>query len=448
MVRSLRARLLVGVILTTVTGIAVAGVSISALFRAHVTELVNAELIGHLDELEGLMARTADGHVALAQRLSDPRFAQPGTGYYWQVSDRNGIVLQSASLEPQRRFPPPARGADRQLTRSVEAGPAGEPMIAYERPWQTAENGYVLQIGADQRIVDDVLRHFNQALALSLGTLAIALIGAGTLQAWFGLRPMRRLRDALGDIRAGKAETLPGDFPSEVRPLVDDLNALIDANTQMVRRARTQAGNLAHGLKTPLAVLTDEARRLLARGDTEGAAVLTQQTGRMQRQIDFQLARARAAANAGLPGVITQVEPAFASIAAAMRRLYAHRELTIVHTAETELLAAVDPNDLDEMVANLVDNACKWARGVVSIKATRDTPTGQLLITIVDDGPGIPADALNRAFAPGERLDEAKPGSGLGLAIVRDLATLHGGSVELSNGRNGGLHAELRFPSA
>ena len=448
MVRSLRARLLVGVILTTVTGIAVAGVSISALFRAHVTELVNAELIGHLDELEGLLARTADGHVALAQRLSDPRFAQPGTGYYWQVSDRNGIVLQSASLEPQRRFPPPARGADRQLTRSVEAGPAGEPMIAYERPWQTAENGYVLQIGADQRIVDDVLRHFNQALALSLGTLAIALIGAGTLQAWFGLRPMRRLRDALGDIRAGKAETLPGDFPSEVRPLVDDLNALIDANTQMVRRARTQAGNLAHGLKTPLAVLTDEARRLLARGDTEGAAVLTQQTGRMQRQIDFQLARARAAANAGLPGVITQVEPAFASIAAAMRRLYAHRELTIVHTAETELLAAVDPNDLDEMVANLVDNACKWARGVVSIKATRDTPTWQLLITIVDDGPGIPADALNRAFAPGERLDEAKPGSGLGLAIVRDLATLHGGSVELSNGRNGGLHAELRLPSA
>ncbi|MFG1343938.1 HAMP domain-containing sensor histidine kinase [Xanthobacter autotrophicus DSM 431] len=448
MVRSLRARLLVGVILTTVTGIAVAGVSISALFRAHVTELVNAELIGHLDELEGLLARTADGHFALAQRLSDPRFAQPGTGYYWQVSDRNGIVLQSASLEPQRRFPPPARGADRQLTRSVEAGPAGEPMIAYERPWQTAENGYVLQIGADQRIVDDVLRHFNQALALSLGTLAIALIGAGTLQAWFGLRPMRRLRDALGDIRAGKAETLPGDFPSEVRPLVDDLNALIDANTQMVRRARTQAGNLAHGLKTPLAVLTDEARRLLARGDTEGAAVLTQQTGRMQRQIDFQLARARAAANAGLPGVITQVEPAFASIAAAMRRLYAHRELTIVHTAETELLAAVDPNDLDEMVANLVDNACKWARGVVSIKATRDTPTGQLLITIVDDGPGIPADALNRAFAPGERLDEAKPGSGLGLAIVRDLATLHGGSVELSNGRNGGLHAELRLPSA
>lgn len=438
MLGSLRARLLVGVILTTVTGIAIAGVSISALFRAHVTELVNAELIGHLGELESLLTHTADGHVALTQRLSDPRFAQPGAGYYWQVSGRDGAVLQSASLEPQQHFPPPAPGADRELIRSVEAGPTGGPMIAYERPWDTAASGYVLQIGADQRIVDDVLAHFNRALILSLGTLAFALIGAGALQAWFGLRPMRRLRDALSDIRVGKAETLPGDFPSEVRPLVDDLNALIDANTQMVRRARTQAGNLAHGLKTPLAVLTDEVRRLLARGDTESAAVLTQQTGLMQRQIDFQLARARAAANAGLPGVITPVEPAFASIVAAMRRLYADRALTITHSAESGLVAAVDPNDLDEVVANLVDNACKWALSTVTITATREASAGQLLVTIVDDGPGIPPDALSRAFAPGERLDEAKPGSGLGLAIVRDLATLHGGAIELSNGSNGG----------
>jgi signal transduction histidine kinase len=168
----------------------------------------------------------------------------------------------------------------------------------------------------------------------------------------------------------------------------------------------------------------------------------------MQRQIDFQLARARAAANAGLPGVITPVEPAFASIAAAMRRLYADRALTITHSAESGLVAAVDPNDLDEMVANLVDNACKWARSAVTIKAARYSPTKQLVIMIVDDGPGIPPDALSRAFAPGERLDEAKPGSGLGLAIVRDLAALHGGSIELSNGSDGGLQATLCLPAA
>jgi signal transduction histidine kinase len=448
MVRSLRARLLVGAVLWIVVGVAVAGFSISALFRTHVTELVNAELIGHLDELERLLVRTPDGHIALARRLSDPRFSQPRAGFYWQVSGRDGFTLQSSSLEPHQHLPPPAQGTDRHLVRSLEVGPIGERMIAYGRPWESPESGYVIQVGTDQRLVDDVLVHFNYALSLSLGTLAGALVGAGALQIWFGLRPMRRLRDALGDIRSGKAEALPRNFPSEVRPLVDDLNALIDANTQMVRRARTQAANLAHGLKTPLAVLADEARRLLARGDSEGAAVLVQQSERMQRQIDFQLARARAAANAGLPGVITPVEPALSAIVAAMRRLYADRSLTITNATEAGLVAAVDPNDLNEMVANLVDNACKWAHGSISIRAARHPATGQLRIVIVDDGPGIPPDALSRAFAPGERLDEAKPGSGLGLAIVRDLAMLHGGSVELSANGSGGLHAELRLPAA
>lgn len=244
MVRSLRARLVVGAVLWIVAGVALAGFFISALFRTHVTELVNAELIGHLDELERLLVRTPDGHIALAQRLSDPRFAQPRAGFYWQVTGRDGLVLQSSSIEPGQHLPPPALGTGRQLVRSLEIGPFGEKMITYGRPWENPESGYVIQVGADQRIVDDVLAHFNHALVLSLGALAIALIGAGVLQTWFGLKPMRRLRLALGNIRSGQADALPSDFPSEVRPLVDDLNALIDANTQMIRRARAQAANL------------------------------------------------------------------------------------------------------------------------------------------------------------------------------------------------------------
>jgi signal transduction histidine kinase len=446
MVRSLRARLLAGAVLWTVAGVVAAGFFISALFRTHVTELVNAELIGHLDELERLLVRTPDGHITLTQRLSDPRFAQPRAGFYWQVSGRDGLVLQSSSLEPGQHLPAPALGSERGLVRSFEMGPFGKRMIAYARPWENPASGYIIKVGADQRVVDDVLAHFNYALILSLGALAVALIGAGVLQTWFGLKPMRRLREALGNIRSGKTDILPNDFPSEVRPLVDDLNALIDANTQMIRRARAQAANLAHGLKTPLAILADEARRLLARGDVEGAAVLAQQSERMQRQIDFQLARARAAANAGLPGVITPVGPALAAIVAAMRRLYAERSLTITDATEEKLVAAVDPNDLNEMVANLVDNACKWAHSRVLITAGRSA--GQTRIIVVDDGPGIPLDARTRAFAPGERLDEAKPGSGLGLAIVRDLAMLYGGSIELTNNKDGGLRAELRLPAA
>lgn len=448
MIYSLRARLLVGAVLWIVAGVTIAGFSISALFRSHVTELINSELIGHLDELERLLVRDSDGRIRLVRGLSDPRFSQLRAGFYWQVSGPDGFVLQSPSLEPHQHFPPPAPGTDRRLIRSLVTGPSGKPMILYGRPWDSPESGYLIEIGADQQIIDDVLAHFNSALALSLGSLALALIAAGILQTWFGLRPMRRLREALRKIRAGEAEILPRDFPSEVRPLVDDLNALIEANTQMVRRARTQAANLAHGLKTPLAVLTDEARRLSARGDMEGAAVLAQQSERMQRQIDFQLARARAAANAGLPGVVTPVGPALTAIAGAMRRLYVARALTIDSITEEGLIAAVDPNDLDEMVANLMDNACKWASRRISMTAKRSPSSPQLVITVDDDGPGIPPDALGRAFAPGERLDEGKPGSGLGLAIVRDLATLYNGSIEISANSQGGLRAELRIPAA
>lgn len=448
MIYSLRARLLIGAVLWIVAGVAIAGFSISALFRTHVTELINAELIGHLDELERLLVHTSDGRIDLARGLSDPRFSQVSAGFYWQVSGPDGFILRSPSLEPNQHFPPPAPEASQRLVRSLGSGPSGKPMIIYGRPWDNPKSGYLIEIGANQQIIDDVLAHFNSTLVLSLGSLALALVGAGVLQTWFGLRPMRRLRDALREVRAGKAEALPPDFPSEVKPLVDDLNALIEANTQMVRRARTQAANLAHGLKTPLAVLTDEARRLSVRGDMEGAAVLAQQSERMQRQIDFQLARARAAANAGLPGVITPIEPALTAIAGAMRRLYVARSFTIECSVGEVLITAVDPNDLDEMVANLVDNACKWARSHVSIAATRSPSSAQLIVTVDDDGPGIPFEALGRAFAPGERLDEGKPGSGLGLAIVRDLATLYNGSIELSASGRGGLRAELRIPAA
>ncbi len=447
MLRSLRARLLIGGMLWIMLGVGLAGVFISALFRTHVTELVNSELIGHLDELERLLVRTPDGGIALSRRLSDPRFAQHGTGFYWQVNGPGGALLRSPSLAPDEHLPSPRVRVQPVPLRIVEHGPAG-PMIAFERAWAgDTDRRYIMQVCADQRIVDEVLAHFDRALFASLGLLSLTLAAAGALQIWFGLRPMRRLRVALSDIRSGKATALPRIFPSEVQPLVDDLNALLDANMQMVRRARTQAGNLAHGLKTPLAVLADESRRLLARGDMEGAAVLAQQSERMQRQIDFHLARTRAAANAGLPGVLTPMEPAIQAIVTAMRRLYADRALAITLDVAPGLAAAIDSRDLDEMLGNLIDNACKWATESIRIAARRDEDQGQLLVTILDDGPGIPEAALSRVFMPGERLDEAKPGSGLGLSIVHDLATLYGGRVVLRSIIPQGLSAELRLPA-
>jgi signal transduction histidine kinase len=180
-----------------------------------------------------------------------------------------------------------------------------------------------------------------------------------------------------------------GDFPSEVQPLVDDLNNLIEINGEMVLRARTQAGNLAHALKTPLAVLTDESYRLEIQGQIESAAVILQQSQRMQREIDYQIARARAAASRSVPGVVASVLPTVSNIITAMKRLYVARNLRIDVDVDACCVVLCDPMDLNEMLANLIDNACKWATETVAIRGFMDESTNQVVIAVEDDGPGL-----------------------------------------------------------
>jgi signal transduction histidine kinase len=264
----------------------------------------------------------------------------------------------------------------------------------------------------------------------------------------FGLQPMSRLRRALGAIGAGEAAKLPGGFPSEVQPLVDDLNNLLELNAQMVLRARTQAGNLAHALKTPLAVLTDEASRLADRGQADSADVILAQSQRMQRQIDYQIARARAAASRSVPGVVAPVAPTVGNIVAAMQRLYAAKNLAIDEDVGGACVALCDPMDLNEILANVIDNACKWATQRIDIRGAVNEAGDCVVVTVDDDGPGLPAESLDVVFKVGERLDEQVPGSGLGLAIVRDLVELYGGRIRLENRAGGGLRATVELPRA
>jgi signal transduction histidine kinase len=305
-----------------------------------------------------------------------------------------------------------------------------------------------LQVNVDSSVVDAVLRTFNISLVVSLALLAVALTGAASLQVAYGLQPMSRLRRALVAVGSGKEEKLPPNFPTEVQPLVDDLNNLIEVNAKMVLRARAQAGNLAHALKTPLAVLTDEAYRLEARGEGETAAVILQQSQRMQREIDYQIARARAAASRSVPGVFAPVAPAVSNIVSAMQRLHAAKTLQIHEDVDGRCVALCDPMDLNEMLANLIDNACKWASATVSICGRVDEDAKQIAIVVEDDGPGLPAKSMDVAFQVGGRLDEQVPGSGLGLPIVRDLAQLYGGEIQLEHSSMGGLKAVLRLPRA
>lgn len=443
---SFRTRLIIGSVVWICVGVAVSGVALSELFRAHVTEQFDGELHGHAAELAALVDLDAAGRPYLHRRLSDPRFLPPGSGFYWQIDASDGQSAASPSLAGSALpldGPPPAPGVERH---SFIDGPTGEVRLV-QRTVRLARAGDTLRIGigADERLLQSVLADFNRTLALSLGVIALGLIAAAFMQVWFGLQPLTKVRASLADVRQGRAERLPTDAPDEVMPLVDDLNALIDANHEMIRRARAQAGNLAHGLKTPLAILVDEGERLRAAGDASAAAVILAQCDRMRRQIDYQIARARAAASRSAPGAVADVGTNLESVISAMRRLHGRRGVTFDHAAEPGLRVAVEGQDLNEMVANLVDNAGKWAKSRVQVSAASPA-AGLVRLTVDDDGPGLPPEAWELVFNVGQRLDEQAPGSGLGLSIVRDLAVLYGGRVWLEKAPIGGLRAVLELP--
>ena len=269
--RSLRARLIIGAAIWIAIGVSAAGVFIAGLFRHYATNLMDAELRNHLEELTMHIDIDARGFPHLYRPLSDPRFSELDFGFTWQVSRLGTSLIKSLSASTEE-LPVPNDGlrAD-EIWKATIMGPRGE-MIVFERmflPDDGEPPPFRIQIGADAAVVDRMLPTFDIPLTISLALLALALITAAGLQVLFGLQPMARLRDALGAIKSGKAAKLLGDFPSEVEPLVGDLNNLIEINAHMVLRARTQAGNLAHALKTPLAILTDEADRMSNRGQIE-----------------------------------------------------------------------------------------------------------------------------------------------------------------------------------
>ncbi|MGH9442381.1 MAG: ATP-binding protein [Thermoanaerobaculia bacterium] len=260
------------------------------------------------------------------------------------------------------------------------------------------------------------------------------------------LSPFDSLRSGLAAIRKGSGRQLPGRYPAEVQPLVDELNALLAHSDQAVSRATRKAGDLAHGLKTPLAVLSNEAARLADGGDTELGGLIGQQVERMKRQVDYHLAHARAAASGSALHAQASLAATVNGLTRALTRLHADRGITVESRIAPGQTVRVQPEDLEEMLGNLLDNACKWAKSRVRLESTVDG--GRVVIVVDDDGPGIAPEVRESVLERGVRVDEEVPGSGLGLAIVRDLAELYGGRISLSTSPEGGLRAGLDLPSA
>jgi len=440
---SLRFRLLAGAAVWIALALAAAGLLLSSLFQDHVQRRFQAEMANHLEQLAAGLELDPAGRPTIRQPLSDPRFRRPLSGLYWQVGEPGATPLRSRSLWDNALALPADEVADGDIHHHAVAGPAGQTLAVVERAVLLPERPAPIRIAvaADRAEMIEVTDAFDRTLALSLGVLALALITAALVQVKVGLEPLSRLRRELTEVRAGRKKRFAAAMPTEITPLVEDLNALLAHAEEVVGRGRLQAGNLAHALKTNLAVLANEAETLEERGSP-----IVRRIEIMRRHVDHHMARARAAASRGVPGISTPVSDSVTALVRVMNKLHAPAALELTADVSPGHVFAGEREDLDEMLGNLIDNACAWARHRVAV-ACRAEAAG-LVVTIDDDGPGLPEDRREAVLLPGVRLDESVPGTGLGLTVVRDLARLYGGDLRLTASPLGGLRAELRLPAA
>jgi signal transduction histidine kinase len=384
--------------------------------------------------------------------LGEPLFELPLSGWYWQITPLDGTKAEirgSRSLWdtklPRLRDEDATKGADG-TRHGYAVDPEQQRLRVIERVVDLGDEGrYLISIAGETSELDEEMRWFDHALLATFGTLAAVLFVITMFQVRFGLAPLKRISDALAAIRAGTAERLEGRFPVEIAPLARETNALIDANREIVERARTHVGNLAHALKTPLSVIVNEA----SGRDDPLAAKVTEQANIMRDQVARHLERARLAAGLKVVGGVTGVVPVVSALIRTMEKIYQGRGIAIDLDAPVEVRFRGERQDLEEMVGNLVDNACKWAQMRVSVEVVAERrdfgPAARIIID--DDGPGLNPAQRDQVARRGRRLDETKPGSGLGLSIVLELAALYGGSLQLGNAPIGGLRAELVLPA-
>ncbi|MBA3058604.1 MAG: sensor histidine kinase [Gammaproteobacteria bacterium] len=454
---SLRVRLLFGTLFWIAASIVVAGWGLSSLFRQHVQTQFQAELTSHLDQLTAQLTVDARNAPVLQLALSDPRLMRPFSGYYWQIDRMAGGadavgVLRSRSLWDHVLVLPPPVTAKGDSSHVHIAGPQGQWLNAVQRTVQLDETPgqapvtFRLMAAANDRFMLEPVAQFGGTMWLALAVLALGLVVAAAVQVWVGLAPLRALRRALGQVHSGQAQRLDGEFPIEVKPLIDDFNQVLAQNADVVTRARTHAGNLAHALKTPLSVLANAAQQ--PGNDTAALAHLVgEQVEIARKQVNYHLTRAQAAAASRLHGTKTDVLPVVLGLVRVVQRIHAERALCVqLGSVAAEIAFRGEAQDLQEMLGNLLDNACKWAQHRVDVNA--HVQGHGLVITIDDDGPGLAPAQREVVLQRGVRADEQVPGSGLGLAIVDDLARLYGGSVALSASPAGGLRAVLALPAA
>lgn len=454
---SLAGRLFLTATVITVVVLTVSGLALSSLYREAVERAFDRQLNIYLKGIVVDVATAPPGTIPEPAPLGEPLFDTPQSGWYWQIERLQG---PESELKRSPSLPEPGLPSLDELRLPIRAdgyregylyGPDDARLRVVENLIDLGEDGqYVVTVAADASEMDVEAAGFNHALLLTFGALGVVFIVTAWFQVRFGLRPLSRISHALHAIRTGRAERLEGEFPEEVAPLAREVNALIDTNRDIVVRARTHVGNLAHALKTPLSVLLNETS-----GRADAAATkVREQVGVMRDQVQHHLERARIAARVAVPGTVVAVKPVVDSVLRTMEKIHRERGLALESRVVSDVKFHGEQQDLEEMIGNLVDNACKWAKSRVEVEISCTEPGGKngrtfFRVAVDDDGPGLPPGARAQVLTErGRRLDENKPGSGLGLSIVGDLSHLYEGRLELGAAPLGGLRAELVLPEA
>ncbi len=452
---SLARRLFLTAATITVIVLGLAGLVLSSLYFEAVERAFDRNLQVYLKTMVVDVATAPTGTIPEPTGLGEPLFQELNSGWYWQIERLEGPkseVKRSPSLPP-----PGLRSLDEQrvpirrdgFREGYIEGPQGQRLRVVENLVDLGSDGqYVVTVAGDASEIDDEVALFNQTLAVTLGLLGLVFVLTAAFQVRFGLMPLRRISNALHAIRSGRAERLEGEFPTEIEPLAREVNALIDTNRDIVVRARTHVGNLAHALKTPISVLLNETA---SRHDPASEKV-REQVGIMREQVQHHLERARIAARVAVPGTLIEVAPVVEAIVRTMQKIHRARGMEVAIRRASAVKFHGEQQDLEEMIGNLVDNACKWAKSRVEIEVGGAMPQGEralFRILVDDDGPGLTPEAQQAVLTRrGRRLDESKPGSGLGLSIVSDLADLYTGRLELGTAPLGGLRVTLVLPVA
>jgi signal transduction histidine kinase len=449
---SLSGRLMVAAGVFITAALIVAAVMIAFVLHRFVQGQIDQRLDAQIVFLSSMLAADDAGHLTLAGDADGPPFDRRRLGWYWTISGPDNVLrsrsLGGADLDPPEISgrpspppPPPPVGEDPPPRDGpVPADGMGpfDQMLHY-RIQSIDVRGFPVTIvaSAPRAAVLVPLKEAMLTLGVSLGVLAAALILAMLVQVRLGLRPLQHLRRAVAEIRSGLRDRLPDGQPREVQPLADELNALLAQNAANLERARRHVSNLAHGLKTPLATLA------LALG-TRNASNLHDLVMLMERRIRHHLGRARSAALGGPVRTRTAIASRARDLMLVLAKVNAEKPVTFIDELPTDIVVACEPQDVDEMLGNVLENAFRWCRAKVAMKASmrgRD-----VILTIEDDGPGLSPEQMTKAMQAGQRLDESAPGFGFGLSITRELAELYSGSLGLDKSALGGLLVSLRLP--